>query len=119
MPFRMVYTGGEFAGIPLEDVPMPSVPRKDKGIYFEIPLDLIDAFKELSVRARRTLKEEVVHAMQRHLESPPLVIYKMETPELKPAKVEIEKPRPRRGPGRPRTRPLPNVDESIPIEEVD
>jgi hypothetical protein len=63
---------------------------------------LLDGLEELATRNHRTVTDEMSHAIQRHLESPPVVILTTTTPPITPAVVEAPPPAPKRPRGRPR-----------------
>lgn len=76
---------------------MPIRPSKDvKGIYLELLPDTIDRAKQLAEKNSRSFREEVQHALERHLDAPPTikVIVEAIVPPLKPA--EIDPPKPKR-----------------------
>ena len=80
---------------------MPIRPStKAKGVYVEFDPERLERLRALAERNCRTFREEVEHAVQRHLDAPPVikVVRTEETPELLPAEVGVrEGQRPRRG----------------------
>lgn len=84
---------------------IPDAGHKMHG--FELPTALVEQMKTLAERARRTLKEEVIHAFQRHIESPPIVTYQVDAPPM-PIVQQVVTNRPgdsETPPKRPRGRP--------------
>ena len=71
--------------------------RTGKGIYIELPPALVDRVKGLAERNRRGFKDEIQHAIERHLEAPPEVTVKVEVPPLGPAALPDPPPKPKRG----------------------
>lgn len=62
---------------------MPSDDRPGrKGVYVELPLDLLEAVRRLAERNGRGFRDEVQHALERHLEAPPTVRIVIDTPAL-------------------------------------
>lgn len=62
----------------------------EKGTYVALPEDLLEGIKRLAESNGRPLKDEVAHALRRHLDAPPQLI----TPAM-PA-VEMETPTPKK-----------------------
>lgn len=52
---------------------MPSNPRTNKGVYFELPPALIEALRGIAERNRRTLKTEVIIALERYAAAPDVI----------------------------------------------
>ena len=50
---------------------MPSKPRKHKGVYVELPPDLVEKAKAFGEKRGEGFKDVVVDALQRHLAYPP------------------------------------------------
>ncbi|WP_439628903.1 hypothetical protein [Gemmata sp.] len=50
---------------------MPSNPRKNKGVYMELPPDLVEQVKALAERRGHTFKDEVIEGLRRHVAYPP------------------------------------------------
>jgi len=69
-------------------------PAGCRQVNLELPIELLEQVIELAERNSRRMKDEFVHALQRHLAAPPVV--RIETPELGPAEV-VERPRRRGG----------------------
>lgn len=65
-------------------------------VALDLPVELIDRLKELAGHTRRPFREEVLHALVRHLAQPPSVVYEMDTPPLQSETVRVEKPAPKR-----------------------
>lgn len=57
-----------------------------QGVYIEVPLALKAVVEDLAKANQRSLMAEVVHAIQRHVEAPPVV--RVITPPLPPAEVD-------------------------------
>jgi len=67
---------------------MPSDDRPGrKGVYVELPLEMIEAVRQLAERNGRGFRDELQHALERHLEAPPAVRVVIDTPALSPAEV--------------------------------
>jgi hypothetical protein len=77
-----------------------------KGFYIELDPELVRLVKELASSNDRAFRDEVSHALRRHLASPPRVV--VNTPELGGAWVvkQEEVPPPVK---RPRGRPRKNI----------
>lgn len=65
-----------------------------KGVYIELPVELLAQVRELAERNGRDFRSEVEHALQRHLAAPPTVRVVVDTPGLPAAEVEAESPTP-------------------------
>ena len=76
---------------------MPKGKRTGKGIYIELPPQLVERVKELAERNRRGFKDEIQHAIERHLGAPPEVTVRVDVPPLAPAALPDPPPRPKRG----------------------
>lgn len=60
-------------------------PPGTRQVGLDLPLDLIDAVITLAEANGRRIRDEVIHALQRHLAAPPVV--RVETPDMPPAEV--------------------------------
>lgn len=73
---------------------MPAEDRPGrKGVYIELPVELLAQVRELAERNGRDFRSEVEHALQRHLAAPPTVRVVVDTPHLPAAEVESESPK--------------------------
>lgn len=77
-------------------MPPHRTPPGSKLISLHLPLDLIERVKDLASNTRRSMTDEITHALERHLAAPPQVIYEMTTPPLAPDMVRVEKQKKRR-----------------------
>jgi len=68
---------------------------------------LLDSLESLAAGNFRTVTEELTHAIERHLESPPVVTRTIETPAIKPATVSPPEAPPTKKRGRPRKQTPP------------
>lgn len=50
---------------------MPSNPRKNKGVYLELPPELVEEMKTFATGRGQAFKDAVAEAMRRHLAYPP------------------------------------------------
>jgi hypothetical protein len=74
---------------------VPAVDRPGKkGVYFELPVELVAELRGLAERNGRDLRSEVEHALRRHLAAPPTVRVVVDTPDLPAAEVMAESPTP-------------------------
>ena len=63
---------------------MPRKPTSGcKPLYVEMPLEMDSGLRELAARNGRGVKDELLHAVRRHLATPPTLV----APELPPDKV--------------------------------
>jgi hypothetical protein len=79
---------------------MPKRPSQNVvGKYIELDPEVVRQMAELAERNKRSFREEVEHALRRHLAAPPVVTVQVTVPELPPATIEVqEKPHtPKRG----------------------
>ena len=79
---------------------MPSIARPGRrGTYIELPEELFDGVHALAESNQRTFRDEVVHAIQRHLNQPPKVQVIVDSPDLKPETIsrKDEPAKPKRG----------------------
>jgi hypothetical protein len=60
-----------------------------KGVYVELPLELLEEVRRLAEANGRGFRDEVQHALERHLAAPPTVRVVIDTPDLPPAEVEV------------------------------
>lgn len=65
-----------------------------KGVYIELPVDLLAEVRALAERNGRDFRTEVEHALRRHLAAPPTVRVVVDTPDLPAAEVMTESPIP-------------------------
>ena len=75
---------------------MPSNERKNKGVYLELPQDLLEQTRALAASIGRPWTAEVIHALRRHLAVPP----ELAVPQLPQAAASPEaskRGRPRKG----------------------
>lgn len=79
------------------------MPRKKvgfTGVFIELADELVARTHELAKVNDRPFREEVAHAIERHLSAPPTIkkIVEVKVPDLPPATVEVaEQPKPKRG----------------------
>lgn len=82
---------------------MPKRPSKDVvGKYIEMRPDLAERMTALCQGNGRTFREELEHAMKRHLETPPVIVRTVTVPDLPPAEVQQPPPPEPKNRGRPR-----------------
>jgi hypothetical protein len=70
---------------------MPAKSRKKPGwvgVFFEAPEALVEQLRQLAVANGRDFRDELVHAVARHLAAPPTVRIIVDEPALAPVKVE-------------------------------
>lgn len=80
---------------------MPTKPRSGvKSLYVELPEAIDKALRALADGNGRGVKDELLHAIERHLAAPPVV--RVETPAMPAAVID---PAPARPAARPRGRP--------------
>lgn len=85
---------------------MPIRPSRDvKGVYVELPPGLVEEVRELAGRNGRGFRDEVEHALRRHLAAPPSVRSVVEEPPLAPADAGPAAPAPPAPAPRKRGRP--------------
>lgn len=65
-----------------------------KGKYIEFRAELAEQFEALAVRHGRTFKDELQHAMERHLGCPPNVFRTITVPPLPPVEIPPPPPEP-------------------------
>lgn len=71
-------------------------PAEESRLNVRLPHGTLDAVITLAERNRRTLREEVLHAITRHLRQPPVASYSVSDEPLDVAEAEPK----RRPPGR-------------------
>lgn len=76
---------------------MPANPRTKTGYYLEVEPDILAQFKGLAQINGRSVREEIVHALRRHLAQPPVVV--VQTQPLAEATIPPPSPRKRKGKG--------------------
>jgi hypothetical protein len=70
-------------------MPRATENRTKKGKYIELPEELWAQVKALADANDRDFREEIEHALQRHVADPPRIIRIEEVPPLAPATVEV------------------------------
>ena len=78
---------------------MPKRPQKGtKAMLLELDLALVDRVRSLAESNSRAFREEVSHALSRHLEVPPRikVIVEAIIPPLPPAEIDPPSPKPKK-----------------------
>jgi hypothetical protein len=77
--------------------------QKQRGIM--APVETWDALDALAARNHRTAAQELLHAVERHLASPPEVTVTVVTPPIRPAALEVPAtPEPKKRGRKPRAR---------------
>lgn len=77
---------------------MPTRPTRGvRATVVEIDTEVFTQLKELAAKNRRTLRDEYMHALRRHLATPPVITIHEETPRLPPASIESAPPPRKRG----------------------
>lgn len=67
---------------------MPKRPSRDVvGKYVELRPELAKQMDELAASNSRTFRDELEHAIERHLAKPPTIRVEINTPELAPAEI--------------------------------
>ena len=77
-------------------MPPHRTPEGYRMVALDLPIELVDRLKELAGVTRRSFRDEVTHALERHLAQPPQVLYQMDTPPLSPETVRVEEPPPKK-----------------------
>lgn len=68
---------------------MPAEDRPGrKGVYIELPVEVLAEVRALAERNGRDFRSEVEHALRRHLAAPPTVRVLIDTPDLPSAELE-------------------------------
>jgi hypothetical protein len=65
---------------------MPKVREGYRQLATQIPAETMERFEVLARANNRTFSEELAHAMNRHLEAPPVV--RVTVPPLAPAEID-------------------------------
>ena len=76
---------------------MPETKPGRRGRFVELAEGLDAAMVALAEANGRTYREELEHAIARHLEAPPVCRVVVDTPPMPPAEVEAGSPKKRRG----------------------
>ena len=78
----------------VKEIVMPTDERPGKkGVYIELPTELLAEVRALAERNGRDFRSEVEHALRRHAAAPPTVRIVVDTPELAAAEVEAGPPK--------------------------
>lgn len=89
---------------------MPRVKAGLKGVYVDLPQDLLERFQTLADANGRAFKDELAHAMERHLSAPPTLV--IQVPALLSASIGPPSSEPRRGrPRKGKAKETPSVSE--------